>query len=135
MALILARLFPRSFAEVQIRTGVRSLVSAVARKGAAPSRRPAVTVEADELAAILFTSGSTGPARGALYAWNDERSSSHDSSTIWDQPGEVDLPMLPVFALFQSRFGDVYGRPGYESQSTCKCGSQKGLSRPFRQSR
>ena len=39
------------------------------------------------------------------------------------KPGE-DLPMLPVFALFNPAW-DVYGRPGYESQSTRKCGSQK----------
>ncbi|MGB0418656.1 MAG: fatty acid CoA ligase family protein, partial [Opitutales bacterium] len=106
MALILARLFPRSFAEVQIRTGVRSLVSAVARKGAAPSRRPAVTVEADELAAILFTSGSTGPAKGVHYTHG---MMSAQVAMIRQQygikPGEVDLPMLPVFALFNPALG------------------------------
>lgn len=106
MALILARLFPRSFVEVRIRTGVRSLVSSVARKGAAPSRRPAVTVEADELAAILFTSGSTGPAKGVHYTHG---MMSAQVAMIRQQygikPGEVDLPMLPVFALFNPALG------------------------------
>tara|TARA_B110000003_G_scaffold249421_1_gene261756 strand:+ start:1098 stop:2720 length:1623 start_codon:yes stop_codon:yes gene_type:complete len=106
MALILARLFPRSFAEVRIRTGVRSLVSSVARKGAAPSRRPAVTVEADELAAILFTSGSTGPAKGVHYTHG---MMSAQVAMIRQQyginSGEVDLPMLPVFALFNPALG------------------------------
>jgi acyl-CoA synthetase (AMP-forming)/AMP-acid ligase II len=106
MALILARLFPRSFAEVQIRTGVRSLVSAVDLGCVRPSRRPAVPVEADELAAILFTSGSTGPAKGVHYTHG---MMSAQVAMIRQQygikPGEVDLPMLPVFALFNPALG------------------------------
>jgi acyl-CoA synthetase (AMP-forming)/AMP-acid ligase II len=65
-----------------------------------------VSVEANDLAAILFTSGSTGPAKGVCYTHGIF---SAQIKLIQEQygicPGEVDLPMLPVFALFNPAFG------------------------------
>lgn len=60
----------------------------------------------DDLAAILFTSGSTGPAKGVCY---QHRMFEAQVELIREQyriePGEVDLPMLPVFALFNPALG------------------------------
>nr|WP_028267048.1 alpha/beta fold hydrolase [Arthrobacter sp. MA-N2] len=48
--------------------GVETSLAALAGRGAGrPSERPAHTVDPAALAAVLFTSGSTGPAKGVLY--------------------------------------------------------------------
>lgn len=60
----------------------------------------------EELAAILFTSGSTGPPKGVCYGhgqFDAQVRLIRDSFGI--EPGEVDLPMLPVFALFNPALG------------------------------
>ena len=56
-------------------------------------------------AAILFTSGSTGPAKGVLYEHGMFGAQVDILRKIYDfKPGEVDLPGLPVFALFDVAF-------------------------------
>ncbi len=60
----------------------------------------------NELAAILFTSGSTGPAKGVCYehgmfAAQVECLSSHYGYN----PEEIDLPTFPLFALFDAALG------------------------------
>lgn len=60
----------------------------------------------DDQAAILFTSGATGPAKGVLY---EHGMFAAQVRLIRDyyriEPGEVDLPCLPVFALFNPAMG------------------------------
>ena len=60
----------------------------------------------DELAAILFTSGSTGAAKGVLYEHGMFLAQVEAIRRQYGiEPGEVDLPMLPVFALFNPALG------------------------------
>ena len=60
----------------------------------------------DELAAILFTSGSTGAAKGVLYEHGMFLAQVDAIRRQYGiEQGEVDLPMLPIFALFNPALG------------------------------
>ncbi|MEA1969276.1 MAG: fatty acid CoA ligase family protein [Thermodesulfobacteriota bacterium] len=61
---------------------------------------------ANETAAILFTTGSTGPAKGVVYShgnFNAQIIQIHKHFNIG--PDEIDLPTFPLFALFDPALG------------------------------
>ncbi len=63
--------------------------------------RPPTALQANDLAAILFTSGSTGKPKGVCYTHGMFNAQIElIRKTFGIQPGEVDMPMLPLFALF-----------------------------------
>jgi len=60
----------------------------------------------DDPAAILFTSGSTGPPKGAVYTHSIFQAQVEVFRTIYAiEPGEVDLCTFPLFALFAPALG------------------------------
>ena len=65
-----------------------------------------IPTRADETAAILFTSGSTGPAKGVVYTHGViDAQVRYLQSHFGYGPDEVDLATFPLFALFDAAVG------------------------------
>ncbi len=78
----------------------------VRRLGASGFVFEPVLTNADDTAAILFTSGSTGPPKGAVYTHGIFAAQVELLKKSYGiQPGEIDLPTFPLFALFAPALG------------------------------
>ena len=105
-AIWVARIFRSSFKGVRIKIAINKSFLGKLSDCAGAGAFPVADSAADELAAILFTSGSTGPAKGVLYEHGMFMAQVEAIRSQYAiEPGEVDLPMLPVFALFNPALG------------------------------
>jgi len=74
--------------------------------GRARGAFPIADTGPDDLAAIVFTSGSTGPPKGVRYSHGNLAAQMRAVRELLGvQPGEVDLPTFPLFALFDPALG------------------------------
>ncbi len=104
-------LFPRYFRSVLIpvTAGPRLFWggATLASLGQSPWQPyPLAPTQRDETAAILFTTGSTGPAKGVIYThgnFDAQIQQIQDHFAIGDD--EIDLPTFPLFALFDPALG------------------------------
>jgi len=108
-AILFSRLFPAPFAAVRRRIRVGGWLWS-GGKGLAPGehsdRPPAYQARETDLAAIIFTTGSTGPPKGVEYThgiFHAQLQLIRDYYGIG--PGDVDQPGFPLFGLFAAALG------------------------------
>jgi acyl-CoA synthetase (AMP-forming)/AMP-acid ligase II len=108
LAQVMSHVFRSAFKSVAVRIWASGSSTARLSSGSQPSALSPqlVSTAATDLAAILFTSGSTGAPKGVCYEHGMfEAQVRLVRDTYGIQPGEVDLPMLPIFALFNPALG------------------------------
>jgi acyl-CoA synthetase (AMP-forming)/AMP-acid ligase II len=107
MARVISRLAPWAFRGLELRIAAESRLDASLSATGAPARElQTADCHADELAAILFTSGSTGAPKGVCYEHGMFEAQVAMIREAYDiRPGEIDLPLLPIFALFNPALG------------------------------
>jgi acyl-CoA synthetase (AMP-forming)/AMP-acid ligase II len=95
--------------EIAVQVGARIVPGIPSLDEIALSARGAFAcapVRADDVAAILFTSGSTGPAKGVVYTHGMFAAQIDALRALYRfRPGEVDLACFPLFALFDAALG------------------------------
>lgn len=106
--------------------GGHTLAQVIAR-GRAEQRGPALAdTRSDELAAILFTSGSTGVPKGTEYLHGHFVAQVEMIRELYDiRPGEVDLPTFPLFALFDPALGMTTIIPDMDASRPAQVDPQK----------
>jgi len=106
IATLLSRLPLTALDSIRIRLtcGGRRWRKSIAAVGTTP--RPLTPRGPDDEAAVLFTSGSTGAPKGVRYGHGMfDAQIGIVRSTFGILPGEVDMAMLPLFALFNPALG------------------------------
>lgn len=124
--------FPGSFATVKrhVTVGTRWFWGGPTLAGLAADATsdpfPLADVDDDDEAAVLFTSGSTGPAKGVVYThglFDAQVSALRD--TYGFRPGEVDCAAFPLFSLFDNALGMTSVIPELDPSRPATCDPAK----------
>jgi len=110
LAQIIRRIFPKQFKSIQISLtiGGKHLFakSSVENFTQTNTPFPVLPVSPQNQAAILFTTGSTGPAKGVVYTQQIFLTQIEILRREYNiTPDDIDLPCFPLFALFSTALG------------------------------
>lgn len=90
------------------------------------SSRPLPAVNAGEVVFIAFTSGATGVPKGVVFTQQMlEEQLRIFSDVVGLEPGRKDLPLLPIFSLFQLALGVCSVFPPIDSARPLSVGPDK----------
>lgn len=126
-------LFPAPFQDVRalvtvgkrLGWGGHDLASLERLGRSAPAHRMAAS-SAEDLAAILFTSGSTGVPKGAIYTHGIFSAQVREIRALYGmEPGEVDVATFPPFALFDPALGMTSVIPEMDARFPAKADPRK----------
>ena len=71
-----------------------------------PAIFASVATRPEDPAAVIFTTGSTGPPKGVLYRHGNFAAQVAEIRDFYRiRPGEIDLPCFPLFGLFNAAMG------------------------------
>lgn len=125
-------LFPHAFATIErkfvIGSSLFGTLGRALQPAAAPASSPSIRAElsSDDLAAVLFTSGSTGPAKGARYSVGNFFAQRDALQALYSfKVGEVDLAAFPLFSLFDAAFGMTSVIPDINPAKPAECRPEK----------